>query len=154
MREGGPFVFAQVQDQILHMFNHLFSETWPGTDNLCLHCMQVKHGLGVEDIVHILQAWEIATGNKCRWNNLVYFVLGWSCCAGINKPYVAFLINLALGIASHDMKEFGPRLFCRFYFYFLEHHVVEYLVQFYVCNHDETETCLRKLFRQSMFLHS
>jgi hypothetical protein len=27
MREGGPFVFAQVQDQILHMFNHLFSAT-------------------------------------------------------------------------------------------------------------------------------
>ncbi|XP_039771432.1 urease accessory protein G-like isoform X7 [Panicum virgatum] len=38
MREGGPFVFAQV-----------------------------KHGVGVEDIVnHILQAWEIATGNKRR----------------------------------------------------------------------------------------
>ncbi|KAG2617515.1 hypothetical protein PVAP13_3NG181574 [Panicum virgatum] len=38
MREGGPFVFAQV-----------------------------KHGVGVEEIVnHILQAWEIATGNKRR----------------------------------------------------------------------------------------
>ncbi|NP_001136890.1 uncharacterized LOC100217046 [Zea mays] len=38
MREGGPFVFAQV-----------------------------KHGVGVEGIVnHILQAWEIATGNKRR----------------------------------------------------------------------------------------
>ena len=29
--------------------------------------MQVKHGVGVEEIVHqILQAWEIATGNKRR----------------------------------------------------------------------------------------
>ncbi|CAN6331990.1 unnamed protein product [Urochloa humidicola] len=38
MREGGPFVFSQV-----------------------------KHGVGVEEIVnHILQAWEIATGNKRR----------------------------------------------------------------------------------------
>ncbi|KAG8069212.1 hypothetical protein GUJ93_ZPchr0005g14520 [Zizania palustris] len=38
MREGGPFVFAQV-----------------------------KHGVGVEEIVnHILQAWEIATSNKRR----------------------------------------------------------------------------------------
>ncbi|XP_021888463.1 urease accessory protein G [Carica papaya] len=36
MRDGGPFVFAQV-----------------------------KHGVGVEDIVnHILQAWEVATGKK------------------------------------------------------------------------------------------
>lgn len=36
MRDGGPFVFAQV-----------------------------KHGVGVEEIVnHILQAWEVATGNK------------------------------------------------------------------------------------------
>nr|XP_016507349.1 PREDICTED: urease accessory protein G-like isoform X1 [Nicotiana tabacum] len=36
MRDGGPFVFAQV-----------------------------KHGVGVEDIVnHVLQAWEVATGNK------------------------------------------------------------------------------------------
>ncbi|KAF3667088.1 Urease accessory protein G [Capsicum annuum] len=38
MRDGGPFVFAQV-----------------------------KHRVGVEDIVnHILQAWEVATGNKKR----------------------------------------------------------------------------------------
>ncbi|XP_010316929.1 urease accessory protein G-like isoform X1 [Solanum lycopersicum] len=38
MRDGGPFVFAQV-----------------------------KHGVGVEDIVnHILQSWEVATGNKKR----------------------------------------------------------------------------------------
>ncbi|KAG5622139.1 hypothetical protein H5410_007357 [Solanum commersonii] len=38
MRDGGPFVFAQV-----------------------------KHGVGVEDIVnHILQAWEVSTGNKKR----------------------------------------------------------------------------------------
>jgi urease accessory protein len=29
--------------------------------------MQVKHGVGVEEIVNqILQAWEIATGNKRR----------------------------------------------------------------------------------------
>ncbi|PRQ29422.1 putative urease accessory protein UreG [Rosa chinensis] len=36
MRDGGPFVFAQV-----------------------------KHGQGVEEIVnHIIQAWELATGNK------------------------------------------------------------------------------------------
>jgi urease accessory protein len=29
--------------------------------------VQVKHGVGVEEIVnHILQAWEIATGNKRR----------------------------------------------------------------------------------------
>jgi urease accessory protein len=34
---------------------------------LILHCFQVKHGVGVEEIVnHILQAWEIATGNKRR----------------------------------------------------------------------------------------
>ncbi|KAM0882790.1 hypothetical protein ACQ4PT_032081 [Festuca glaucescens] len=38
MREGGPFVFAQV-----------------------------KHGVGVEEIVdHVLRAWEIATGNRRR----------------------------------------------------------------------------------------
>lgn len=29
--------------------------------------LQVKHGVGVEDIVnHILQSWEVATGNKKR----------------------------------------------------------------------------------------
>jgi urease accessory protein len=29
--------------------------------------MQVKHGVGVEEIVdHVLRAWEIATGNRRR----------------------------------------------------------------------------------------
>lgn len=34
--------------------------------------MQVKHGKGVEEIVnHILQAWEVATGKKRHWVNVL-----------------------------------------------------------------------------------
>lgn len=35
--------------------------------NIYTH-MQVKHGVGIEEIVnHVLQAWEAATGKKRHW---------------------------------------------------------------------------------------
>ncbi|CAN6837780.1 unnamed protein product [Brassica oleracea] len=49
MRDGGPFVFAQVVSFCL--ITKLF--------------FPVKHGLGVEEIVnHVMNSWEQATGNK------------------------------------------------------------------------------------------
>ena len=55
-----------VASNMVYMLIHLNSLLKPWM-KASFYRVQVKHGVGVEEIVnHILQAWEIATGNKRR----------------------------------------------------------------------------------------
>lgn len=91
MRDGGPFVFAQVSSPLGSIsWSHFVareSSSWLSQlmssslneneeqKTLFLSMLsvsawhQVKHGVGVEEIVnHIIQAWEGATGKKRHWH--------------------------------------------------------------------------------------
>jgi hypothetical protein len=55
-----------VASNMVYMLIHLNSLLKPWM-KASFYRVQVKHGVGVEEIVnHVLQAWEIATGNKRR----------------------------------------------------------------------------------------
>ena len=74
MREGGPFVFAQVQDQAVHIFIYLFIYllffTWA-------HASCKQHGLHVNTkIIYWNHGWRHLS-TACRWNTEWVWRISW-----------------------------------------------------------------------------